>query len=182
MRKHSLTVLDLNRDAVARFVERGAHGAANGADLARRSEVVLLCLPRSSDVKQALFGPSGVAEGLARGSVVIDQTSGQPEETRAFASELAARGMAMIDAPVSGAMATAFAGTVSIIVSGPRATSTGFARCSRTSVRMSSTSAKRWATVRRMKAVNNMLNVQLPRGIARMVAMGRKYGLVTWKR
>ena len=87
VRKHSLTVLDLNRDTVARFVELGAHGAANGADLARRSEVVLLCLPRSADVKQALFGPNGVAEGLARGSVVIDQTSGQPEETRAFAEK-----------------------------------------------------------------------------------------------
>ena len=82
VKKHSLSVLDLNHDVVASFVGRGARGAENGADLARGCELVLLCLPRSSDVQQALFGPKGLAEGLAPGTVVIDQTSGMPSETK----------------------------------------------------------------------------------------------------
>lgn len=177
VRKHSLTVLDLNRDAVARFVELGAHAAANGAELARRSEVVVLCLPRSADVQQALFGPNGVAEGLARGCVVIDQTSGQPEETRAFAKQLADRGVAMIDAPVSGAMATAIAGTVSIIASGPRAT---YDRVRPLLTDISPNVFHVGETVgngQTMKAVNNMLNGSCRLASLELAAMGRKYGL-----
>ena len=177
VRKHSLTVLDLNRDVVARFVELGAHGAANGAELARRSEVVVLCLPRSADVRQALFGPDGVAEGLAHGSVVIDQTSGQPQETRALAKQLAERGVAMIDAPVSGAMATAIAGTVSIIASGPRAT---YDRVRPLLTDISPNVFHVGETVgngQTMKAVNNMLNGGCRLASLELAAMGRKYGL-----
>ena len=177
VRKHALTVLDLSRDAVARLVELGAHGAANGAELARRSDVVILCLPRSSDVKQALFGPSGVAEGLARGGVVIDQTSGQPEETRAFAKELASRGVAMIDAPVSGAMATAIAGTVSIITSGSRAT---YDRVRPLLTDISPNVFHVGETVgngQTLKAVNNILNASCRIAALELAAMGRKYGL-----
>jgi 3-hydroxyisobutyrate dehydrogenase len=177
VRKHALTVLDLNRDAVARFVELGAHGAANGAELARRSEVVILCLPRSSDVKQALFAPNGVAEGLAPGSVVVDQTSGQPEETRAFARELASRGVAMIDAPVSGAMATAIAGTVSIITAGPRAT---YDRVRPLLTDISPNVFHVGETVgngQTLKAVNNILNASCRIASLELAAMGRKYGL-----
>jgi 3-hydroxyisobutyrate dehydrogenase len=177
VRKHPLTVLDLNRDAVARFVGLGAHAAASGAELARRSEVVLLCLPRSADVKAALFGPNGVAEGLARGSVVIDQTSGQPEETRSFAAQLAERGVSMIDAPVSGAMATAIAGTVSIIASGPRAT---YDRVRPLLTDISPNVFHVGETVgngQTMKAVNNMLNGGCRLASLELAAMGRKYGL-----
>lgn len=177
LRKHSLSVLDLNRAAVARFVELGAHGAANGAELARRSEVVILCLPRSSDVKQALFGPNGVAEGLARGSVVVDQTSGQPEETRAFAKELEARGVAMLDAPVSGAMATAIAGTVSIITSGLRST---YDRVRPLLLDISPNVFHVGETVgngQTLKAVNNILNASCRIAALELAAMGRKYGL-----
>ncbi len=177
VRKHALTVLDLNREAVARFVAQGASGAANGAELARRSEVVILCLPRSSDVKRALFGPDGVAEGLARGSVVVDQTSGQPEETRAFARELEARGVSMIDAPVSGAMASAIAGKVSIITSGPRAT------YDRVRPLLTDISPNVFhvgemvGNAQTLKAVNNILNASCRIAALELAAMGRKYGL-----
>jgi 3-hydroxyisobutyrate dehydrogenase len=166
VRKHTLNVLD-----------QGAHGAADGAELARRSEVVILCLPRSSDVKQALFGPNGVAEGLARGSVVVDQTSGQPEQTRAFAKELQARGVAMIDAPVSGAMATAVAGTVSIITSGPRAT---YDRVRPLLTDISPNVFHVGETVgngQTLKAVNNILNASCRIASLELAALGRKYGL-----
>ena len=175
--KHSLSVLDLNRDVVASFVGRGARGAENGADLARGCELVLLCLPRSSDVQQALFGAKGLAEGLAPGTVVIDQTSGMPSETREFARELDARGVKLLDAPVSGAMATAIAGTVSIIASGDRPS---FDRVRTVLTDISPNVfyvGERVGNGQTMKSVNNMMNTGCRLATLELVAMGRKYGL-----
>src|SRR6516164_2019848 len=116
-----LSVFDLNQAAVESFVALGATRAATPAELARASDVILLCLPRSSDVQAVLFGPNGVAEGLSAGKIVVDQTSGVPSETRGFARQLEEMDVSLFDAPVSGAMATAIAGTISIIASGPDA-------------------------------------------------------------
>ncbi len=177
VQKHSLTVLDLNRDAVASFVARGAHGAADCSDLARRSEVVLLCLPRSSDVRDVLFGPSGLAESLAPGTVVIDQTSGAPSETREFARELERRDIKLLDAPVAGGMAAAFARTVSIIVSGDRA---ALDRVRPVLTDISPNLYYVGETVgngQTMKAVNNMMNCCVRVASLECVAMGRKLGL-----
>jgi len=175
--KHALNVLDLNPAVVAGFVERGARAADNGAELARRSEVVLLCLPRSVDVRQALFGTNGLAEGLMPGSVVIDQTSGLPSETREFARLLQPRGVTLLDAPVSGAMDTAIAGTVSIIASGDR---TAFDRVHAVLTDMSPNVFYVGETVgngQTMKAVNNMMNASCRLATLELVAMGRKAGL-----
>jgi 3-hydroxyisobutyrate dehydrogenase len=175
--KHTLTVLDLNRDAVASLVQRGAQSADSGTELGRRCEVVLLCLPRSSDVRHVLFGPDGVAEGLAPGAVVVDQTSGQPAETREFARMLEARGVKLLDAPVSGAMATAIAGTVSIIGSGDRAS---FDRVRPILADISPNVFYVGETVgngQTLKAVNNMLNCGCRLATLELVAMGRKFGL-----
>src|SRR5437899_560228 len=78
---HSVTVWDINRAAVAAFQELGASAASSAAHMARECEVVVLCLPRSSDVRQVIFGPGGLAEGVVSGQIVIDQTSGTPAET-----------------------------------------------------------------------------------------------------
>lgn len=175
--KHSLTVFDLNKTAVASFIEQGAKTAPTCAELARECDVVLLCLPRSSDVKQVLFGPDGLAQGLARGSVVIDQTSGVPAETYGFAQRLEQQGVLMLDAPVSGAMATAIAGTIAIIASGPRtvfeqvefllkAISPNVLYC-----------GERVGNGQTMKSVNNLLNVGCRLATLETVALGRKLGL-----
>ena len=114
-----LFVLDRNPAAVASLVAMGAKAAATLADLARDCEVIILCLPRTSDVRDALFGAGGLAEGLSPGKLVIDQTSGVPGQTAAIARDLAALGVAMLDAPVSGGVPAAKAGKVTIIASGP---------------------------------------------------------------
>ncbi len=175
--KHALNVLDLNPAVVKSFVERGARAAENGADLARHSEVVLLCLPRSSDVRQALFAQGGIAEGLMPGTVVIDQTSGLPSETREFARMLAERGVTLLDAPVSGAMATAIAGTVSILASGDRPT---FERVRSVLADESPNVFYVGETVgngQTMKTVNNMMNASCRLATLELVALGRKAGL-----
>jgi len=89
---HELCVWDVNPDAVAEFEKLGAMSAKSAAELARHCEVVLLCLPRSSDVRQVILGHGGLAEGLSAGQLVIDQTSGIPSETRDIAQQLAQGG------------------------------------------------------------------------------------------
>jgi 3-hydroxyisobutyrate dehydrogenase len=175
--KFELSVLDLNREIVQSFVEAGAAAAASPAELARTSDVVILCLPRSSDVEKVIFGPGGLIEGLEPGKIIIDQTSGVPSETRRFASRLSEVGVELFDAPVSGAMATAIAGTISIIASGPanafdralpilQAISPNVFHC-----------GERVGNGQTMKTVNNMMNVSVRLATLEAAAMGRKLGL-----
>ena len=116
--KHSLTVFDLNKSIVNDFCAQGAKSASTCAELASDCEVVILCLPRSSDVKQVLFGPEGLAQGLSAGAVVIDQTSGVPGETYEFAQQLLKIGVSMLDAPVSGGVRRAIDGSLAVMVGG----------------------------------------------------------------
>lgn len=175
--KHTLTVYDLNQAVVSSFVDLGAKSAQTCTDLAKNSDVVLLCLPRSSDVEQVLFGPSGVAHGLSRGTVVIDQTSGVPGETRKFAERLAEQGVHMLDAPVSGAMATAIAGTISIIASGPKATFDQVSSLLRDISTNVFYCGEQVGNGQTLKAVNNLMNVGCRLATLEAVALGRKLGL-----
>lgn len=174
---HKLMVWDLNSASSAAFKERGATVAPNAADLARQCDVILLCLPRSADVRQLVFGAGGLVEGLAPGKLLIDQTSGVPGETREIARKLAERGVAMIDAPVSGGVAGAAGGTISILASGAdvdveralpvlSAISPNVFRCG-SSV----------GDGQAMKLVNNVLSAGCRLATLEIVAVGRKMGL-----
>ncbi|TPQ38255.1 NAD(P)-dependent oxidoreductase, partial [Cupriavidus pinatubonensis] len=99
--KHELHVWDLNPQALETFRAIGAKVATSAADLGKQCEVVIVCLPRSSDVRQLVSGPDGLAAGLSAGKLVIDQTSGIPAETREIASLLSEIGVQMMDAAVS---------------------------------------------------------------------------------
>ncbi|WP_319517632.1 NAD-binding protein [uncultured Martelella sp.] len=116
-----LQVFDLSAKSVAAMVEKGAVAAASLADMARDCEVVVLCLPRSANVHQALFGPGGLAEGLTAGKIIVDQTSGLPSETRTMANALEKNGVYMVDAPVAGGVPSALARKITIMASGPDA-------------------------------------------------------------
>lgn len=114
--RRKLIVFDLNADAVADLVARGAEAASTAAELAQRCDVVFLCLPTSTFVRTAIFGTEGLIEGLKPGSIVVDQSTGDPAATRQMAEKLAAQGIEMVDAPVSGGAAGAEAGTISIML------------------------------------------------------------------
>jgi 3-hydroxyisobutyrate dehydrogenase len=175
--KHELTVLDRNMTIVSEFERLGAKGASSPAEVARLSDVVLLCLPRSADVREVIFGTNGMVDHLAQGAIVVDQTSGAPDETREFARLLAERGVSLIDAPVSGAMATAIAGTISIIASGPHAVFEKAAPVLRDISPNVFHCGERVGNGQTMKAVNNMMNVGCRLATLEVVAMGRKMGL-----
>jgi 3-hydroxyisobutyrate dehydrogenase len=175
--KFPLRVLDLNPVIVADFEKKGAIAAPTAADMARQCDVVLMCLPRSSDVGNVLFGANGLLEGLSPGKILIDQTSGIPDQTRAFARRLSESGVVLFDAPVSGSMAAAEAGTVSIITSGPKdayerarpvleAISRHVYRC-----------GDRVGNGQTMKSVNNLMNTGCRFSTLEIVALGRKMGL-----
>jgi 3-hydroxyisobutyrate dehydrogenase len=124
---HPLFVYDLDAIARQRAAETGAIPCATAAELGARCEMILLCLPKSEHVHSVVFGETGLAASLRPGMLIIDQTTGHPAATREMARELAARRIDLIDAPVSGGVQGAAAGTISIMVG---ATPTQFVRAS----------------------------------------------------
>jgi 3-hydroxyisobutyrate dehydrogenase len=174
---HELCVWDLNRSASADFEALGAEVAPSAKELARSCDVILLCLPKTEHVRQVIFGPGGLAEGLTAGKLLIDQTSGVPEETREIARRLGERGISLIDAPVAGGTAAAQAGQVAIMLSGEKAA------CERAEPILRSISANvfrcgdRVGDGQAMKLVNNVINGAMRLATLEVVAMGRKMGL-----
>jgi 3-hydroxyisobutyrate dehydrogenase len=172
---HDLIVLDRNPAAVAAL--QGARGAASGAELARQVEVIFLCLPRSSDVRDAVFGPGGLAEGLTPGKLVIDQTSGVPGQTAAIAADLAKRGVLMLDAPLSGGVPAAQAGTVTIIASGPDAAWTKGEALLQAMTSKVYRCSNRVGDGQALKLVNNAIGMGFRVSALELVALGRKAGI-----
>ncbi len=109
-------IVHRRREALERLLEDGVTEAAGGAALAAQSDAVILCLPDSPQVEEALFGSGGVAEGVRPGSIVIDMSTLSPVASKSFATRLAALGVAFVDAPVSGGPVRAASGTLTIMV------------------------------------------------------------------
>ena len=119
--QHPLSVYDLSAEAVRHMVAGGATACASLGELGASCDIVLLCLPTSDQVRSVIFGEDGLATTLRAGSLVVDQTSGDPTATRSMAAELNKRDIALIDAPVSGGPRGADAGTIAIMVGAPQA-------------------------------------------------------------
>lgn len=101
--------------------EAGGVACRCGREVADGSEVVFCMVPDAPDVERVLFGPDGVAEGLAPGGIFVDMSSISPAATREFAARLAGRGGHYLDAPVSGGEAGARQATLTIMVGGSEA-------------------------------------------------------------
>lgn len=111
-----LFVYDRSSEAIQRLVACGATACESLTDLASKCDIIVLCLPTSEHVHSALFDAQGLVDGARSGTLIVDQTSGDPTLTRNMAIELARRGIEMIDAPVSGGPQGAQAGTIAIMV------------------------------------------------------------------
>jgi 2-hydroxy-3-oxopropionate reductase len=98
--------------------EAGATVCDTLKEIAERSEVVVLMVPDTPDVKSVLFGAGGIAEGLSSGKIVVDMSSISPIETKEFAAEIAKKGCGYVDAPVSGGEVGAKAASLTIMVGG----------------------------------------------------------------
>ena len=98
--------------------ENTARVAATPAEAVKNADVVITCLPSSTEVEAVLHGTDGMIDSLRRGAVLIDCTSGDPPTSRSIAAELGGRGVDFIDAPVSGGIVAAKAGTLTVMWGG----------------------------------------------------------------
>jgi 2-hydroxy-3-oxopropionate reductase len=130
MARHLLTaghrLFILRKSAVAEeMIASGAVACASPKDVAQRSKTVILMLPDTPQVENILFGELGVSSGASAGDLVIDMSSISPLATKKFAAKLGEKGVAYLDAPVSGGEVGAKAATLTIMVGG---SSEAFAR------------------------------------------------------
>lgn len=95
-----------------------ARVAQTPREAASGAEIVITCLPTSRVVESVLEGPEGVLDGIARDALFIDCTSGDPTGSRRIAARLAERGVEFVDAPVSGGVSGAVAGSLTIMAGG----------------------------------------------------------------
>jgi 3-hydroxyisobutyrate dehydrogenase len=98
--------------------EFGVRAASTPADAARGADVVITCFPVSADVESILDGPDGLIAGLTPGATLVDCTSGDPATSKRIAARLAEAGVGFLDAPVSGGVAGAEIGTLTVMVGG----------------------------------------------------------------
>jgi 3-hydroxyisobutyrate dehydrogenase-like beta-hydroxyacid dehydrogenase len=115
---HELRVHARRAEVMQPFAERGAIACVSPAEAARGAEFIFTNVTSSADVEQVLVGPRGAVETASTDSVVIDHSTISPAVTRDIAQQLAARGIHMLDCPVSGGTRGAQAATLSILVGG----------------------------------------------------------------
>lgn len=118
---HKVYVYDIVPASVAELKQQGAIPCSSSKEVAGKAGIVFLIVPDTPDVDAALFGKNGVAEGIKKGSIVVDMSSISPIATKEFARKLKEMGVEMLDAPVSGGQVGAQNATLSIMVGGPAA-------------------------------------------------------------
>jgi 3-hydroxyisobutyrate dehydrogenase len=107
-----------SRSAVNELVALGAESAGSPKEVAERSEVVITMLPDTPDVREVLLGKGGVVEGIHPGMAIVDMSTISPKASMEMAQLFKEKGIAVLDAPVSGGQKGAVDGTLSIMVGG----------------------------------------------------------------
>ncbi|HZK67440.1 MAG TPA: NAD(P)-dependent oxidoreductase, partial [Chloroflexota bacterium] len=115
---HRVYVRDLSDAAVERAVAAGAVVVENPRAAAEAGEMVLTSLPTPAAVEAVYLGPDGLLEGAREGQLFFDLSTITPSLARELSRRFAEKGAAMLDAPVSGGVAGATAGTLAIMVGG----------------------------------------------------------------
>jgi 3-hydroxyisobutyrate dehydrogenase len=115
----NVVVWNRSQKKILPVLKMGATEASSIAELVKAVEIVLMCLTDTKAVEQVVFGDSGVASVATKDKLLVDLSSMRPDVTRKFAIQLKAEsGMGWVDAPVSGGVAGASAGTLAIMAGG----------------------------------------------------------------
>ena len=117
---YSLVVHSRSRGPVDEIVKAGAKAAASARDVAAQCDVLITMLPNSPEVELVALGPNGVIEGARRGLIFADMSTISPIVSQKIAKALEPKGVAMLDAPVSGGEKGAIDGALSIMVGGDK--------------------------------------------------------------
>ena len=118
---HEVIVFDLSQDAMKACTDLGASAGASVADVASRCDVTITSLPLPKIVEDVTLGKGGIADSAKPGSVFIDLSTNAPATAKRVAEGMAAKGILMLEAPVSGGTARATDGTIVIMVGGDAA-------------------------------------------------------------
>ena len=115
---HEVVCYDIIKENVDEMTKAGATAAVSSADVARQVPLVITMLPNSPHVKSVVLGDDGVLAGAKEGLIVVDMSSIAPLASQEIAKVCAAKGVRMLDAPVSGGEPKAIDGTLAIMVGG----------------------------------------------------------------
>jgi 3-hydroxyisobutyrate dehydrogenase len=115
---HTLLVMDINPDAVSKMVNDGAHTAANYAELAAKSDIVITMVQTGEQVNEICLGKAGIFANAKSDLLYIDCSSIDIVTTRELHKKAEASHIAMLDAPVSGGVAGAEQGGLTFMVGG----------------------------------------------------------------
>lgn len=109
---------DLDEQRMAQLHQRGGHPVESPAAAAEGARWVLTSLPSSEIVRDVVFGANGIAAGAGKGLIIADTTTARPEDSQKLGAELSARGIAFLDAAVSGTSAMAWKKDLIVIAGG----------------------------------------------------------------
>ena len=118
---HSLTVYDVRREAAEPQLAAGARWAESPAAAAADCEVVMTSLPGPKEIEEVALGEGGIMSGLARGAIYADLSTNSPAVIRRLNAAFKAKGIEVLDAPVSGGIPGARNATLAVMVGGDRA-------------------------------------------------------------
>ena len=127
---YKLIAFDVVKEALKEVVAAGAEEGTSPKDVASKCEIVVTMLPNSPHVKTVCLGKDGIIEGAKPGTLIVDMSSIAPLASKEVAAALAAKGIDMIDAPVSGGEPKAVDGTLAIMVGERKSTSIRLRTCS----------------------------------------------------
>ena len=117
---YPMVVYDLREAATRPFLEGGARLGNSPADVAARSEIILTSLPGPREVEMVATGPEGILQGMTAGSVYIDLSTSRPTLIREMEPQFRAKGVHVLDAPVSGGKSGAQSRNLAVMVGGER--------------------------------------------------------------
>jgi 3-hydroxyisobutyrate dehydrogenase-like beta-hydroxyacid dehydrogenase len=167
-------------ESLRQFDSGRFHAAASPAELGRHSDVVGICVFADADVRQVVLGPDGVLAGLSWGSVLLIHSTVSVATCREIAAQAARVGVAVIDAPVTGARARALAGDLVVLLGGEAA---AIEKARPVLATFAGTTAHLGplGSGQRMKALNNALGNATGRLASMAIEVGAQLGLdVGW--
>ncbi len=114
----AVVCLDLDPGVVQTLVERGAEAAATLPELAKRTTVQLVFVPSDDDVRQVCLGDDGLLGGASAGSTIVVCSSARPDTCEELATAAAPKGVAVLDAALTGGVRGAESGQINLLVGG----------------------------------------------------------------
>lgn len=118
---HDLTIFDIRKEAAEELLAMGGSWADSPRDVAEQSEVVFTSLPKPRDVEEVAIGKKGILSGSTHGTVIFDLSTTDPDTIHRISDFATAKGIEVLDAPVSGGTDGAKSGTLCVMVGGDRA-------------------------------------------------------------